>query len=419
MSEANGSTAEETRKVRLEELVIPFTGFWGSDQSSAEAQQFLLLGVGNVTNEGELDLKGATKRYLTREEMGGVAEEGDLVVVKSSGSAANIRSGKTAICPAELSGKIACSNFMMRLKVKRDVADPYLLWLILNSQAAKKFIRKIVGASTYPNIKWGNYRRFEFELPPLKQQQRVAARLREQLSILTEARAALEAQLRAADALPAANLRAVFESEEAKSWVRQPLEDSGVIAGGVTLGRNLAGRATRNVSYLRVANVKDGHLDLTTVKTTPATEEEIAACRLQRGDILLTEGGDPDKLGRGTFWNEELSECIHQNHIFRVRFDQRVFEPRFVAYQLGSSYGKAYFLRHAKQTTGIATINRRVLGAFPLMKPSLNEQHEIAALLDAERAGARALREVIQQKLGELKKLPTALLRSVFNPGSD
>src|SRR6266536_3123443 len=124
MSSDNRNARESTQKVRLEEVVIPFTGFWGSDHPSADAQEFLVLGVGNVTNEGELDLKGATKRYLRREEMSGVAEEGDLVVVKSSGSAANIRSGKTAMCPAELSGKIACSNFMMRLEVKRDLADP-------------------------------------------------------------------------------------------------------------------------------------------------------------------------------------------------------------------------------------------------------------------------------------------------------
>jgi type I restriction enzyme, S subunit len=80
-----------------------------------------------------------------------------------------------------------------------------------------------------------------------------------------------------------------------------------------------------------VANVKDGFLDLSDVKKTLAFEEEIDACRLQPGDILLTEGGDPDKLGRGTYWQGEISECLHQNHIFRIRFDQDQLDPAFLA----------------------------------------------------------------------------------------
>ena len=89
MNNDNGQSLGSMRRVHLEELVVPFTGFWGSDESSADRKELLVLGVGNVTNEGELDLKGATKRYLRREEMGGVAETGDLLVVKSSGSDAN------------------------------------------------------------------------------------------------------------------------------------------------------------------------------------------------------------------------------------------------------------------------------------------------------------------------------------------
>jgi restriction endonuclease S subunit len=151
----------------------------------------LVLGVGNVTNEGNLDLAGATTRHLTPREFDGIAEEGDLLVVKSSGSAASIRSGKAAICAPDLAGKIACSNFMIRLTVDREKADPFLLWLLLNSPAARKFIRGIVGASTYPNIKWCDYRNFALPLPPLLDQSRMAKQLRQQLAAASEARAAM------------------------------------------------------------------------------------------------------------------------------------------------------------------------------------------------------------------------------------
>ena len=285
----NGESLEPTRKVRLEELVVPFTGFWGSDQPSTDREELLVLGVGNVTNEGELDLKGATKRYLRREEMGGVAETGDLLVVKSSGSAANIRSGKTAICPPELSGKIACSNFMMRLKVKRDVADPYLLWLILNSHVAKAFIREIVGASTYPNIKWENYRRFEFDLPPLEKQRRIAAQLRERLSIVARARVALEAQLAAADSLSAAHLRGVFESEEAKRWPHQRM---GEICERVDYG--FTASADFNITspkFLRITDIQDGRVDWESVPGCKISEAEAKQNEVLQGDIVFARTG--------------------------------------------------------------------------------------------------------------------------------
>src|SRR5436190_10911525 len=161
------------------------------------------------------------------------------------------------------------------------------------------------------------------------------------------------------------------------TWRRILLGDVAEIVSGVTLGRKLGAGNTRRVPYLRVANVKDGFLELSDVYEIEATEAEILKLRLRRGDLLLTEGGDADKLGSGTFWQEQLPVCIHQNHIFRVRFDLDHFSPDFIAAQIGSPYGKAYFFRHAKQTTGIATINQRVLAGFPLLVPPITEQRRI------------------------------------------
>lgn len=167
-----------------------------------------------------------------------------------------------------------------------------------------------------------------------------------------------------------------------KGWKLLNIGEVGEIVSGITLGKKLRKAKTRSVPYLRVANVKDGYLDLSNIYEIEATEEEIKKCQLKFGDILLTEGGDPDKLGRGTFWAEQIPECIHQNHIFRVRFDLNKFSPQFISAQIGSAFCKSYFLAHAKQTTGIATINQQVLAACPLIVPPLEEQTRIAAILE-------------------------------------
>jgi type I restriction enzyme, S subunit len=198
-------------------------------------------------------------------------------------------------------------------------------------------------------------------------------------------------------------------------WEWAKLGEICEIASGVTLGRKLTGAETRPVPYLRVANVKDGYLDLADVYEFEATAGEVAKCRLCHGDLLLTEGGDKDKLGRGTVWEEQLPECIHQNHIFRARFDLQQFSPFFVSAQLGSPYGKAYFLAHAKQTTGIATINQGVLKAFPLMVPSLPEQKRIAAILTEQMAQVEKARAAAEAQLAAAQALPAAYLRDVFD----
>jgi type I restriction enzyme S subunit len=172
------------------------------------------------------------------------------------------------------------------------------------------------------------------------------------------------------------------------------------------------------VPYLRVANVKDAHLDLSDVYEIEASEEEIERLRLRVGDLLLTEGGDADKLGRGTLWRGELPLCIHQNHIFRVRFDPEQYSSEFIAALTASPYGKGYFLAHAKQTTGIATINQRVLAGFPLIAPSFTEQRRIAAVLQDQMAAVERARAAAEVRLEALDALMTSYVRQSVKSGT-
>lgn len=194
-----------------------------------------------------------------------------------------------------------------------------------------------------------------------------------------------------------------------------PLAEVAEIAAGITLGRKTNETDLVEVPYVRVANVQDGHLLLSDLKTIAATRKEIAKWTLKDGDLLLTEGGDLDKLGRGACWREQVPLCIHQNHIFRVRLPKDRYDPDYVSFQIGSPYGKAYFLAHAKKTTGIASINQRVLGAFPLISPPIDEQHRIARALKVQLADAKAARQAAMAQEREAALLSSALVRAAFD----
>ena len=254
-------------------------------------------------------------------------------------------------------------------------------------------------------------------VPPIETQHRIATQLKAQLAEVDKARQAAGVQLKDSKILSVALLREVF-SKNMRQYPVISLGDAGEVVSGITLGRKISqknkNKPLRQVPYLRVANVKDGFLDLAEVKTVDATEIEIEKLCLHKGDILLTEGGDPDKLGRGTFWSEELPECIHQNHIFRVRFPHENYLPAFIAAQIGSPYGKDYFFTHAKKTTGIATINQKVLKAFPLQSPGLDIQKKIMARLSPQLRDAQTVREGIKQQIQEINLLPEKILAKAF-----
>ena len=140
--------------------------------------------------------------------------------------------------------------------------------------------------------------------------------------------------------------------------------DHATISSGITKGSLLREARVTPVPYLAVSNVQDQRIILENVKSIEATSDEIARYALEKGDILLTEGGDPDKLGRGAIWEGQIDPCIHQNHVFKVRLNSTVLRREFLSALLSSARGKRYFLRGAKQTTGIASINMSQLKKF-------------------------------------------------------
>jgi type I restriction enzyme, S subunit len=176
------------------------------------------------------------------------------------------------------------------------------------------------------------------------------------------------------------------------------LGDVSVISGGVTLGRAISGSGTIELPYLRVANVQDGYIDTSDLKLVRVLRTEVARYRLRAGDVLMTEGGDFDKLGRGAVWDGTVDPCLHQNHIFRVRCDTSLLLPEYLAIYSASPAGKRHFVMLSKQTTNLASINMTQLKAFPILIPPLREQLHIVSAVQAQD-------DCIQQEKADLAKL--------------
>lgn len=282
----------------------------------------------------------------------------------------------------------------------------YLFWWLKNNRES---IEQKGRGATFKEVSKRIVEEIKIPLPPIEERKRIAAILDTADALRAKRRDSI-AQL---DALLQSTFLDMFGDPVTNpmGWDESTkLGELAEIVSGVTKGRKINGKSTCEVPYLAVSNIQDRHLLLDAVKTIEATYEEIVKYSLRFHDILLTEGGAPDKLGRGSLWHDAIPDCIHQNHVFRVRLlSLERLIPVFLNWLIGSPGGKSYFLRSAKQTTGIASINMRQLRAFPLLIPPLSLQRRFASIVES-RQKAR-----LRAHLDELDALFSSLQSRAFN----
>jgi type I restriction enzyme, S subunit len=194
-----------------------------------------------------------------------------------------------------------------------------------------------------------------------------------------------------------------------EGWVWARLGDLGEISGGVTVDKKRMPVDPVEVPYLRVANVQRGYLELSEVKTIRVERSVTERLELRANDILLNEGGDRDKIGRGWVWQGELPVCIHQNHVFRVRPHHDDINPYFVSHY-ANEIGRTFFIEKGKQTTNLASISLSKISELPVpLPPAAEAKIIIDRLRDSLDSGADNHRDI-----SESKELSSAIRQSIL-----
>lgn len=181
-------------------------------------------------------------------------------------------------------------------------------------------------------------------------------------------------------------------------WAIAPFDNLAIVIGGVTKGRDLRGRKVLTCPYLSVANVQRGFFKLQGLKTIQIGAEELEKYLVKDGDLMITEGGDWDKVGRTAIWRGDVEGCLHQNHVFKARVPSKALLNEWVELVFNSGVGRDYFAGASKQTTNLASINMTQLRSFPMPVPPLDEQHGILEKLEAMTARCIEWRRKLQEK---------------------
>ena len=310
-----------------------------------------------------------------------------------------------------------------RFKIHSGFCNAYYNYLLRFIDDEKVFVH--LSKNLRSSLTESDFGAIKTIVPPKAEQQRIADYLDNRTfeidTLLSKARSSIEEYKKLKQAvITQAVTKGVHGEREMKDsgvewigeipkeWRKTQLRHCATIKSGITLGKNYS-KDTVLIErpYLRVANVQGGYVDLNDLATIEVTPDEDLKYRLHSGDVLMTEGGDRDKLGRGCVWHGEIEPCLHQNHVFAVQTNKTILLPEFLEYLTASDVGRSYFDVTAIKTTNLACTSSSKVLAFTIPLPSIEEQIEIVSFIKKRSLELNKLimkKELLVQELESYKK---------------
>lgn len=360
-------------------------------------------------------------------------QNGDVIFAKITPCMEN---GKIAVAEG-LKNKLACGSTEFHVMRSEGAVEPEFLWRYLRQSSFRRTAEQsMTGAVGQRRVPKQYLEQTELPLPPLAEQKRIVAKL----DALSARSARARNDLARIDILvkrykqailskafsgeltsnvewrptPEGMVRTSNRDRLPASWQVCSLAEIAEIQSGLALGKKRKHDAELiELPYLRVANVQRGWLTLEEIKTVEVTEKEAQRLFLKPGDVLMNEGGDRDKLGRGWVWNGEIDNCIHQNHVFRVRLHADALPPKFLSY-FANEFGQQHFFSQGKQTTNLASISKTKLSAMNVPVPPFPEAQEIVRRIERAFRKIDRLAAEAQRALALTDRLDEAILARAF-----
>ncbi|MCE0495938.1 restriction endonuclease subunit S [Vibrio salinus] len=312
----------------------------------------------------------------------------------------------------------------LKLATKSEI-EPRFAYRLLHSYDTTKVFYGM-GGGLRQSMKFEDFRRLPILLPPKVEQTQIAnfldhetARIdtliekqQQLIRLLKEKRQAVISHAVTKGLNPDAPMKdsgVAWLGDVPAHWEVSRLKHVANLQSGIAKGgKDLTGKKLISVPMLRVANVQDGYLNLDDVHTIQIEPEQLTRYSLKNGDVLMNEGGDNDKLGRGAIWRGQVDSCIHQNHVFAIRPFR--IEPEWLDMLTRASYAKFYFFRVAKQSTNLASISATNINETPILIPSSQERSDILDFLEKKITHFECLERKCLKQINLLQERRTALI---------
>ena len=386
--------------VKLEDIVTNEPVGYGKEP---EVNDFIfpVAKVSNVSGKGQFHKEFELRSFKEKEVRKLSAKPGDLFVVKSSGSKANILSGKTSLYTGEPENLIA-SNFLLRLRPGKEVVGKYL-WYFINSGIVKSYIKTIVGATTYPNLKWSLFKDLPVPFPSLKTQKRIVAILDDAQMLKQKT----ELLLDDFDELSQSIFLDMFGDpvSNPKAWEIKKLGD---ICHKITDGTHQGPKFIESgVPFLLVSNIEKNEINFKAKKFI--SEEDLKdltkSTPIEKGDLLYTSVGS---YGKPAIVRDSRKFCF-QRHIAHLKPNHEILDVRFLHAMMASPLVKRQADRHA---VGVAqkTLNLKAIKSFNVYLPDVYVQKQFSRKIEK----IERQKELAINQLNECEDLFNCLLQKAF-----
>lgn len=266
-----------------------------------------------------------------------------------------------------------------------------------------------VSGTTRTKLIQSEMRKIPIPLPPLPTQRRIVSILEK-----AEETTRLRAQ---ADELTDRLLQSVFMEmfgdpvRNPKGWKTRKLGEIGIVSSGLTLNSKRSANKSNLFPYLRVANVFRNKLDLKEIKYIHISDAEFQIFLLKKNDVLIVEGhGNIEEIGRAAVWKGEIPNCVHQNHIIKIRLDDKYMHPGFLSFYLNCYGDHGYFSSESRTTSGLNTISTNKIRDAKILLPPLPLQQKFARIVDK----IEAMRQSQNQSKQQIEDLFSALMQKAF-----
>lgn len=295
------------------------------------------------------------------------------------------------------------------IDLSQDIDNNYL-YFSLRDERFRKYATLDDKGNLQKNTNPDYLYKYDFPLPPLAEQKRIAAILNEQMEAVEKARKATEAQLEAAKELPAAYLRAVFNSPEAQKWERKKLKH---ICNKITDGTHQSPTFTsEGIPFLFVRNIVSGQIDFNVTQyVSESTYKELTKrCRPEKGDILYSAVGS---FGVAVVVETD-KPFTFQRHIAHLKPISEEVDSFYLASYINSPEGRR---QSDKAALGVAqrTVTLTFISDFEIPIPSLQKQRQIVCELKGKNTHFNVIHNSLKSQLEAINKLPGAILRKAFN----
>ena len=330
-----------------------------------------------------------------------VCETGEFLVAEI-----DAKVGGFGIIPEALDGAIVSSRYFLfqidHTKLDNRFLDSYIRTPSFREQVGAR------GSTNYAAVRPAQILNYDIPLPPLDEQRRIVSRVEELAAKIDEARRLRWQASCEVDALLAAlAVRAFCHSSTPTATIASVCE----VRGGIQKSSaRLPGSNPRR--YITVAHVQRNRIDTDDPRFFEVSDVELERWRLKRGDVLVIEGnGSLDQVGRAALFNGEIEDCVHQNHVIRVRSDPERLVPEYLNAYLNGPPGRDQIIERSRTTSGLFNLSVGRVKSLEVPLPPLAEQRGVVADLDRFKARTDALKRLQADTISGL----TALLPSILD----